>query len=90
MRALTSLQLSKEMSPGWNLGNSLEAIGGETAWGNPTVTQTLMNSVKAAGFKCVRIPASWSQYADGNDNISAVLDGPGQRPWSTRATPAST
>jgi hypothetical protein len=26
MRDMTSLQLTKEMSPGWNLGNSLEAI----------------------------------------------------------------
>ena len=31
MRNLTSVQLSKEMVPGWNVGNSLEAIGGETA-----------------------------------------------------------
>jgi hypothetical protein len=37
MRDLTSLQLSQQMGAGWNLGNSLEAIGGETAWGNPAV-----------------------------------------------------
>ena len=78
MRDMTSLQLSKEMSPGWNLGNSLEAIGGETNWGNPMVTQELMNAVKAAGFKSVRIPASWAQYADANDNISAT--------WMARVT----
>jgi endoglucanase len=78
MRDLTSLQLSKQMSPGWNLGNSLEAIGGETAWGNPMVTQELMNAVKAAGFKSVRIPVSWAQYADANDNISPA--------WMARVT----
>jgi endoglucanase len=71
MRSLTSVQLSTLMSPGWNLGNSLEAIGGETAWGNPPANQTLFNAVKAAGFKTVRIPVSWSQYADSNYNISA-------------------
>lgn len=78
MRNLTSLELSREMSPGWNVGNSLEAIGGETNWGNPMVTQELMNAVKAAGFKTVRIPASWAQYADADDNISAA--------WMARVT----
>jgi endoglucanase len=71
MRSLTSLQLSALMSPGWNVGNSLEAIGGETNWGNPVVTQAMLNAVKAAGFKSVRIPVSWKQYADSNDNIRA-------------------
>lgn len=71
MRNLTSVQLATLMSPGWNLGNSLEAIGGETAWGNPPASQALFNSVKAAGFKTVRLPLSWSQYADANYNISA-------------------
>lgn len=80
MRNLTSMQLSTQMSPGWNLGNSLEAMGNpyvwgstnfnETNWGNPKATQALFNSVKAAGFKSVRIPISWKSYADANDNIS--------------------
>ncbi len=72
MRNLTSVQLSQLMGAGWNLGNSLEAIGGETAWGNPVPTQALMNAVKAAGFKTVRIPVSWTQYSDANYNISAT------------------
>lgn len=76
MRNLTSVQLSALMGAGWNLGNSLEAIGGETAWGNPETTQTLINAVKAAGFKTIRIPVSWSQYADSNYNISST--------WMTR------
>jgi endoglucanase len=78
MRNLTSLQLSKLMGAGLNLGNSLEAIGGETAWGNPAATQALFNSFKAAGFKSVRIPVSWAQYADANDTISAS--------WMSRVT----
>ena len=72
MRDLTSLQLSQQMGAGWNLGNSLEAIGGETAWGNPATAQALMTAVKAAGFKTVRIPVSWKQYADANDNIATT------------------
>lgn len=64
IRDITSFELSKEMVPGWNLGNSLEAIGGETKWGNPLVTQRLIDSIKAAGFKSVRIPVAWSQFSD--------------------------
>ncbi len=78
MRDLTSLQLSKLMGAGWNLGNSLESIGGETRWGNPAVNQAMFDAVKAAGFKTVRIPVSWKQYADANDNISAT--------WMARVT----
>jgi aryl-phospho-beta-D-glucosidase BglC (GH1 family) len=78
MRDISAVELSKLMSPGWNLGNSLEAIGGETNWGNPMVNQQLLTAVKAAGFKTVRIPASWKQYADANDNISAS--------WMARVT----
>jgi endoglucanase len=48
---------------GWNLGNSLDShnsgIGGETTWGNPQITQQLMNGVKTAGFNIIRIPVTW-------------------------------
>jgi len=64
MRNITSVELAKEMVPGWNVGNSLEAIGGETAWGNPMISQILMDSIKAAGFNAVRIPVAWGQYSD--------------------------
>lgn len=56
--------LAQSMRLGWNLGNTLEAIGGETNWGNPKATPRLMAAVKNAGFDAVRIPASWDQYAD--------------------------
>jgi len=62
--SLTSVQLTRLMGAGWNLGNSLDAIGGETAWGNPMISQQLINSVKAAGFKTIRLPVAWSQFSD--------------------------
>lgn len=62
--SLTSVQLTRLMGAGWNLGNSLDAIGGETAWGNPMVSQQLINAVKAAGFKTIRLPVAWSQFSD--------------------------
>lgn len=55
----TAQQVASQMKVGWNLGNTLEAICGENAWGNPNATQALINSVKAAGFNTVRIPCAW-------------------------------
>ena len=54
------------MQPGWNLGNSFDAVGAdETAWGNPRVTQDLIRTVKAQGFKSIRIPVTWSNHHGG-------------------------
>jgi endoglucanase len=55
-------ELAAQINLGWNLGNSMEAIGGETAWGNPRITNALINLVKQSGFNAVRIPCSWNQY----------------------------
>jgi endoglucanase len=78
MRDLTSIQLSQQMSPAWNLGNTLDAVPSETAWGNPLATQQLINAVKAAGFKTLRLPVTWNQYADADGNISPT--------WMARVT----
>ena len=59
-----AVQLAANIRLGWNLGNTLEAIGGETAWGNPQATQALIDKVKQSGFNAVRIPCSWDQYAN--------------------------
>jgi len=64
MRLLSPAELSGEMKAGWNLGNTLEAIGGETVWGNPLASKQLIDSVKAAGFNMVRIPVAWSVFSD--------------------------
>ena len=55
----TAPQVASQITVGWNLGNTLEAICSETAWGNPATSQTLINAVKAAGFNAIRIPVSW-------------------------------
>jgi endoglucanase len=62
MRDITSMALVKEMGPGWNLGNTLDPTGGETAWGNPPTTQALIQTVVGSGFKSIRIPVTWRQH----------------------------
>ncbi|QSB27529.1 cellulase family glycosylhydrolase [Flavobacterium sp. CLA17] len=58
----TAAQLAAKIKLGWNIGNTMEAINGETAWGNPKVTKALIDAVKANGFNAIRIPCSWNQY----------------------------
>lgn len=61
-----SLQaLVDAMHPGWNLGNSLDATGSETSWGNPRTTRELIEQIKAAGFKSIRIPITWDHRMGG-------------------------
>ena len=57
----TVVQLAANIKLGWNIGNTLEATGGETAWGNPKATKALIDLVKANGFNAIRIPCSWNQ-----------------------------
>lgn len=61
---------------GWNLGNTMEAWNSwdlnadifgtgesmEEAWGNPAVTQELIDCVYAHGFRGIRIPCKWDAY----------------------------
>ncbi|HNX66777.1 MAG TPA: cellulase family glycosylhydrolase [Bacteroidales bacterium] len=58
----TAAELAAKIRLGWNLGNSLEAIGGEANWGNPKTTKALIDLVKSNGFNAVRIPCSFNQY----------------------------
>ncbi|EWM10423.1 endoglucanase B [Kutzneria sp. 744] len=51
------------MQPGWNLGNTLDAIPDETSWGNPLATKALFDTIRAQGFHSVRIPVTWSGHA---------------------------
>jgi endoglucanase len=70
--ALPAADFVKGMHVGWNVGNSLEAVDnssgtyvpGETVWGNPKITQQLIDSVKAAGFNAIRLPVAWSLFSN--------------------------
>lgn len=64
----TAAQLAEKINLGWNIGNSLEAIGSETAWGNPKTTKALIDLVKQNGFDAIRIPCAWNQYLSDSPN----------------------
>lgn len=74
----------KELSLGWNLGNTFDASDAnvademdyEKAWcGSITSIQNIA-AIKAAGFKTIRIPVSWHNHVDENNKIS--------EPWLRR------
>lgn len=69
--------LMKKMTLGLNLGNTLEATGGETAWGAPKTTEAIIKYFKELGFNAVRVPCSWDQNLEPGDGYivrSAWMD----------------
>lgn len=59
-----AVQAAAKVRLGLNIGNTLEATGGETAWGNPRITAAFVQFAKASGFNAIRLPAAWNQFAD--------------------------
>jgi len=58
----TAMQLNANIKMGINLWNTMEAPGGETGWGNPAITQHLIDVLKGGGFNAIRIPCGyWAQ-----------------------------
>ena len=77
---LTADQITEEMGLGWNIGNSLDAVPStsdvskhETAWGNPVVTQELIDAVKAKGFNTIRVPTTWYPHVT-EENGTYTID----------------
>lgn len=67
MRDIPLKELIGEMKTGWNLGNTMDAPGGETAWGNPVTTKEMIDFVADAGFDVIRIPTTWAEHIDDAD-----------------------
>lgn len=79
---MTAFEITENMQLGWNLGNSLDSymsgtdkkpletygLEAETCWGNPKTTPELIAAVKAKGFNTIRVPVTWFQHVDKNNN----------------------
>ncbi len=80
---LSSVEVVRRMGLGWNLGNTMDCAGEwikgpsvrsfETAWGNPETTPEMIDAIKAAGFKSIRIPVAWSNMMGDNYTIDPSL-----------------
>lgn len=83
MRDLTTMELTKDMGLGINLGNTLESFGDwidqwgdgtvksyETAWGSPVITKEMIEGYAKEGFKTLRVPVAWSNMMGDNYTIN--------------------
>ncbi len=74
----TAMEFVSNIKLGWNLGNTLDATSEyaksiydfETCWGCPYTTKAMITAVKDAGFNTVRVPVSWGQKMDAQNNVS--------------------
>ena len=79
------LRFVRDMTLGWNLGNSFDAIDGspaseldyESMWNGAKTTKELLAAIRAKGFRTVRIPVSWHNHVDGDDYTI-------RKPWLDR------
>ena len=74
IRDLPSMELVKEIKIGWNLGNTLDAsdardLTSEISWGQPYTTKEMITAVKDAGFNIIRIPTTWFNHMDSDNNV---------------------
>ncbi|GAB1521784.1 hypothetical protein RhiTH_004881 [Rhizoctonia solani] len=56
---LSAKETFARMSPGWNLGNTLDALPIEGGWNNPPVQNVTFSQIYADGFRSVRIPITF-------------------------------
>lgn len=70
----SAMEVAEDMKAGWNLGNGLDAYdstgGNEYAWGNPTITQDLINTVKSAGFNTIRVDVTYMNHIGNAPNYT--------------------
>ncbi len=76
LSSMTASEFVRNITVGWNLGNTLDAADGdgldtETSWGNPKASKKLITTVKKAGFDTVRIPVTWGNHIDANGKIDS-------------------
>jgi aryl-phospho-beta-D-glucosidase BglC (GH1 family) len=69
----TAVQLAAKIQLGWNIGNTMEAPGGERGWGNPAITEDYVKFVKQLGFNAIRIPCAWN-YGHIDNPATAHID----------------
>lgn len=86
MEDMTAMGIVNDMKIGWNIGNTLDSTRTdltridapfkfETAWGNPKVTQELIDSVLDAGFNVIRVPVSWTNHIGLSRSIGLRIAG---------------
>ncbi|KAF2030304.1 glycoside hydrolase [Setomelanomma holmii] len=50
------------INPGWNVGNTLDAVETEGSWNNPPVVAATFDDIKNSGYKGIRLPVTWAYH----------------------------
>ena len=74
MKDISAWELVKDMTYGWNLGNTMDAtgnngLGNETAWQNAKTTKPMYDLLAKDGFNVARIPVTWDSHMDKDYNV---------------------
>ena len=79
-----AVQFVTAMGDGINIGNTLDCItdrdgivtpqNGETAWGNPRITQAYVDALRDYGYKTIRLPVTWAEHMDTTDGTYKISD----------------
>ncbi|KAK3370599.1 glycoside hydrolase superfamily [Podospora didyma] len=59
---ITAQEWVAAANPGWNVGNTLDAVPNEGSWNNLPLQGSTLDTVKAAGYKSVRIPVTYTDH----------------------------
>ncbi|KAF2116897.1 glycoside hydrolase superfamily [Lophiotrema nucula] len=59
---ITADAFTKALHPGWNPGNTLDAVPDETSWGNPQLVNSTFTNARKVGFKGIRLPVTWNDH----------------------------
>jgi len=59
---ISAADFVSKMDPGWNLGNTLDAVETEGSWNNPPVQPATFDDIKASGYKGIRLPVTWAYH----------------------------
>ena len=86
LRNMTTMEITKDMGIGINLGNTLESFGDwiwqwgdhtirsyETAWGSPEIKKEMINGIKREGFGVMRLPVHWFNMMSDDYTINKDL-----------------
>ncbi|CAI9632259.1 glycoside hydrolase family 5 protein [Alternaria burnsii] len=60
--AISAGAFFEKLNPGWNVGNTLDAVETEGSWNNPPVVGSTFDDAKRAGFKSIRLPVTWAYH----------------------------
>ena len=57
-KAISAASFTAALQPGWNPGNTMDAVPDETSWGNPLLVNSTFTNVERLGFKGIRLPGN--------------------------------